>query len=439
MERSNDSAIKMLAQVRASARPQELRTKRDFGSESESSEDEDWAPEEPELTDSVWSCIEALFSCQWFQRAWILQETVASADLLVVCGHSLVSWSGLQIAVEIVHREAQASEHETMIRIRAKLEPFMALAAQREWEARQHRWALISLLEQFRHLESTLRRDRFFALLGLASDANDPEFEPDYNSPLEAIVLRYARAFVRQRRGMQLLYRAGLNAHSHRFPSWVPDWTEPRPDCLYESDQRAALFDACRSQEAQIRGSEDTDELHLGGYVVGIIARVSAASNTEAEWKEYLTEVDAMIDEASLAVVSDNREHLKWKVPIAGVEYPKFTTLGAVGLKPSYGALKEFLNMDANTSNRSAGGSSPLAAHTAYLARADAGSLRKQSASYTSVLKDIVAGWRFVVTENGVRRGRGLLDLLGSAMSMGFMHGEGLALDDVTELEFCLH
>ena len=58
------------------------------------------------------------------------------------------------------------------------------------------------LLENFRYAESTLSRDRLFALLGLASDGNEPAFEPDYNSPLEQIVLKFAQVFVRQGRGM---------------------------------------------------------------------------------------------------------------------------------------------------------------------------------------------------------------------------------------------
>lgn len=75
------------------------------------------------------------------------------------------------------------------------------------------------LLENFRYAKSTLNRDRLFALLGLAADGNEVAFEPDYNSPLEDVVLKFTRVFVRQGRGMQLLYHAGLSRQSHRFPS----------------------------------------------------------------------------------------------------------------------------------------------------------------------------------------------------------------------------
>jgi len=484
MSGPNDAAVEMLRRVQAKMRLQDLEAKRDLGSDSGVSEDEDSTLEEVELlagiplswkgeniplpNDPVWRCIESLFSLPWFRRAWILQEVVVSADLWVVCGDSLINWSQLQLAVEVVHREAQASEHETMVRIRATLQPFMALATQREWEARHSRWALLSLLEHFRQAESTLRRDRFFALLGMASDANEPEFKPDYDSPLEVIVVRLARAFVRQGRGMQLLYRAGLNAHSHRFPSWVPDWTIPRPDCLHESDQRAVPFDASRSQEACILVSADTNDLRVGGYMVDVVEHVSAASNTEGEWKEYLTEVDTMIDEASLAVVSDDRDELKWKVPIAGVEHPKFTACESVNLKTSYEMLRELLKRDADIGVNGDGGSGPLGAHSAHPVLVGTSRLRKQSASYASVLRDTVAGWRFVSTKRvyvGVAPGlvkaadtivimkgglvpfvlreseerQGIFRLVGECYVHGIMHGEGLALDNVAGREFCLH
>jgi hypothetical protein len=314
-----------------------------------------------------------------------------------------------------------------------------------------------------------MRRDRFFALLGLSSDGNEPDFRPDYDSPLEEVVLRFAKVFLRQGSGMQLLYRAGLSStQSHRFPSWIPDWMRPRPESLHESDQRATPFNACGAQDPQIQGSLDTNELVVGGYAVDVVERVGSASSTEGEWKDYLAKVDAMIDEAALAVVSDERADLRWKVPIAGVEYPKFNTPGSSDLKPSYEALRELLKMEANSSGGSTGGNDALAVYKANLAQVAAGSLRKQSASYTSVLKDTVAEWRFFVTENGyvgVAPGRvkvrdavgiikggqvpfvlckseereGRFRLIGECYVHGVMRGEGLFLDDVVEREFSLH
>lgn len=54
-----------------------------------------------------------------------------------------------------------------------------------------------------------------------------------------------------------------------------------------------------------------------------IIESISTSSNIEREWEKYFKEVDAMVDSEVLSLVRDSREDLKWKVPVAGVPYPK--------------------------------------------------------------------------------------------------------------------
>ena len=162
--------------------------------------------------------------------------------------------------MEIVDQQVQLSSNE-FSHLKLSWEPFLSLSAQREWEARHYRWTLIMLLENFRYNESTLNRDRLFAFLGFASDGNEAEFEPDYDSPLEDVVLKFARVFVRQERGMQLLYRAGLSHQSHRFPSWIPDWTVRRPSSLHESSENGITFAASGPQQAKIECVPDMDEL----------------------------------------------------------------------------------------------------------------------------------------------------------------------------------
>jgi hypothetical protein len=224
----------------------------------------------------------------------------------------VVDFSDVHYALEIIDREAQTSGDSRLQHVRESWQPFVTLATQRKWEMSQHRWALLFLLEHFRHAESTLSRDRFFALLGLASDANEPEFTPDYDSPLKTVVIRFATVFVRQGRTMQILYNAGLNAHSHRFPSWIPDWTKSRPDCLHESDQRATPFAACGPHEPQVKkAASDSDELSVGGYAIDRVQGLSSSTNTEGQWKQYLAEVDTMIDGITLAALPDSPEDLK--------------------------------------------------------------------------------------------------------------------------------
>ena len=426
----------------------------------------------PHLDNAIWSHVRAVFALSWFRRVWVIQEIVAANNVKIVCGKWIIDWNDLHLAMEIVERQVQLSDND-FSHLKSSWEPFLSLAAQREWEARHYRWSLIMLLENFRYAESTLSRDRLFALLGLASDGNEVAFEPDYDGPLEGVVLKFARVFVRQGRGMQLLYRAGLSHQSHRFPSWIPDWTVRRSSSLHDSSDRGITFAASGPQQAKIKCVPDTDELMVEGYSVDVIESISASSNVEQEWGKYFNEVDAMVDSAVLSPVRGSREDLKWKVPIAGVLYPKVAVSESLDLQSSYTALRKYVNGDQEGKAIEKNGCSVngTAHSTAYaMARGQmaANSFRKQSTSYIAALQDTLDGWRFVVTKRGyvgvvpnmarigdvvavLKGGRvpfilqesvvrpGAFRLVGECYIHCMMNGEALSLQEVVESKFRLH
>ncbi|KAI8711210.1 hypothetical protein NCS52_01496800 [Fusarium sp. LHS14.1] len=301
------------------------------------------------------------------------------------------------------------------------------------------------LLENFRHAESTLCRDRLFSLLGLASDGNESAFEPDCESPLEDVVLKFARVFVRQGRGMQLLYRAGLS--SPRFPSWIPDWTVKRPSSLSDASEGGMLFSASGPQQSKIKCIPDTDELAVEGYQVDVIESISESSNLEQEWPSYFREVDEMVDSLGMSPFPCSARDLKWKVPIACAEYPNGAVSGGLDMESSYTVLRRYLvertAVDDSCSSK----------------------VKACSSNYVAVLQDRVKGWRFVVTEKGytgivppgARKGDIVAILKGGRVPFilqkgeerpeafrlagecyvhGIMNGEGLSLYEVLEREF---
>lgn len=395
----------------------------------------------------IWSSVKALFTLPYFRRAWIIQEVVAAPSVKFVCGNWLIDWKDFYAALEVLDREVDIAEYEEGISdIKASWEPFVKLAVQREWEARQHRWSLLMLLEHFRYVESTLSRDRLFALVGLASDGNEAKFEPDYDSSFQDIVLRFAKAFVHQGRGIQLLYRAGISCseseRDSRFPSWVPDWTTKRPIGLHDSSETDVTFSACGPQHPHIVLGPGSNELSVDGYDMDTILNITTASNTESEWSAYFAEIDAMIDKAVLSNTIGPKEDLKWKVPIAAAPFPT---------KLSYDAFRKYI-------------ASPLHNSANNLDRYD----REVNArkSYTASLEGTLAGWKFVVTKRGfagvvpaltrvgdtvavmkggcvpfVLRESGDGErwrLVGECYVCGIMKGEGLWLPGVREKTFIL-
>jgi hypothetical protein len=438
-----DQALEMLMQVRA-------RTVREERQQSKGNDTDDkdlpqimstWGGNRlPPFNSPIWSSVKALFTLPYFRRAWIIQEVVVTPNVKLVCGEWLIAWKDFYAALEVLDREVHVAEYEEKISdIRASWEPFTRLAVQREWETRQHRWSLLMLLEHFRYAESTLSRDRLFALVGLASDGNEVDFEPDYDSSFEDIVLRFAQAFVRQGRGIQLLYRAGISWSEHdvRFPSWIPDWTLKRPIGLHDSSDTDLTFSACGPQPSHLTLGPESNDLSVDGYDMDTILTITTASNTESEWAVYFTEIDAMIDDGVLSDTMGSKEDLKWKVPIAAAPFPR---------AESYSVFRKHLTnpFQTPTNNRY---------------------VDLKSNVYITHLQGTLAGWKFVVTKRGfagvvpglsqvgdrvaimkggcvpfvLRESGYKWRLVGECYIHGIMKGEGLWLPDVKEKTFCLY
>jgi hypothetical protein len=272
---------------------------------------------------------------------------------------------------------------------------------------------------------------------------------------------------------MQMLYRAGLSRQSYRFPSWIPDWTIKKPSSLHDDFEGSVSFAASGPQQSKIKSITDTDELLVEGYEVDEIEIISTSSNVEEEWKEYFKEIDNMIDSAVLLPVHHLPGDLKWKVPIAGVLWPKVAVSGGLDLKSSYVAFRNYLHSnqkgkEVEQNGHSVNGIDLSAEYAMAIQQMTAKSFQKDSASYIAALQDTLHGWRFVVTKKGyvgvvptmaqvgnlvaiLKGGRvpfvlqkseerdGAFRLIGECYVHCLMNGEGLLLPGVAEREFRLH
>jgi hypothetical protein len=91
-----------------------------------------------------------------------------------------------------------------------------------------HAMDLYSLLEAMQLSKATRRRDKYFALAGLAVNVSgdEPELRPDYVSPIDTIVSRFGRWFWERGSGVRVLLTGGLASQSGlQIPSWAPDFT----------------------------------------------------------------------------------------------------------------------------------------------------------------------------------------------------------------------
>lgn len=365
----------------------------------------------PAHDSTFWEDVTELFQRPWFRRAWIVQEAIAARTVTLICGRWTFDWNVLHSAMEVVDHNLG------MTTLGEAWRPFMILTEHREWEARSHRWPLLSLLETFRYAKAGFQRDRFFSLLGLAMDADNPLFEPDYKSPFEQIVRRFAQAFIGKEGGMRLLCLAGLGhvaqgteLRASSFPSWVPDWTRETTNrwSLSSAAGRGVKFSASGKLKPWIRYNQEADELDVAGFICDCedIMLVSRFCNEPSQRSRYFQELDSMIDACEL-IHPDRRQELKETVPVAGALYPDTGVSSPVSITGSYAAFRKALRKDDLRAKSMRGSKRTKRERRSELSGPSldkepvAAGFREKSMMYEALLDSYILGWRFVITKSG--------------------------------------
>jgi len=226
--------------------------------------------------ESIWDDINFLIKRPLFKRAWIAQELVLSSKVVLMCGRrSELDWDHFFDALTICERESYAVyglDPDDIILL-PDAGPAYALGLTRRKLKDQTKFSLLELLELFSHTRASIEVDKLFALLGLAYDARNADFNPDYDSTLEEVVLRYAKEFVRQGQAMDLFYRAGLSK-SYPFCSWIPRWTRGSfPMTISTWDAAGGEFHAASQipPYAEVNDNATSKSLFVKGCVVDAI------------------------------------------------------------------------------------------------------------------------------------------------------------------------
>ena len=285
--------------------------------------------------------VAALMRRPWFRRAWIIQEFLAAQDILMVCGSWEVHWRTLYQAVDNTYSFDGLSLSSPSLndwdKSKSRLTSkscivFSTLEMGRDRKdpngsnSRVYS-SLLDLFDLFQDKEATRKRDHLFALLSLASDVDDSAFDPDYVEPLEAIVRRYADAFIRQNKCFHLLASAGLSSQPTRFPSWIPDWTTQR-DCRWSEGlaDNMATYKAAASTDLAALFDKADDVLVIKGIFFDQIAQLlrpwseGAESSVLSDERQasYLRQCDELSRSRRCYPTGENPFDVLWQTLIAG-------------------------------------------------------------------------------------------------------------------------
>lgn len=418
--------------------------------------------------DQIWTRAAAFFENQWFRRAWIVQEAVVARKLKIVHGMTRVDWNHLFLVMEHIEKELETVDRTIL----NSWVPFLKLGRLRHIEDRSGRVSILKLLENFRHTKSSDPRDRFFSLLGIASDGNLEEFEPDYSSSLAVVTERFATALLRQfseeKQAMLLLYRAGLS-QSTTLPSWVPDWLEEKPSGLHDSLGRGNAFSACGDLPEQISLVPGTGEIEVEAFRIAEVEYVTASCNGVERFEqiEYFADIKGLLEEVFGDVWEKEQiRRVLWEAPIAGAKHPKVALPDDLSVQDSWKAFLKLLKIDwLDEEDHDESFQGP----ERYNAGQDESGLETKSRVYQSLLGSEVRDWRFVILKernlcgiapNVVQQGdvvhifhggvvpfitrkseerEGTYRLVGQCYIWGMMQGEGTIYEELDQETVRLH
>ena len=200
-----------------------------------------------------------LMQRKWWTRVWVIQEALKLRRVTVVCGDKEVD---MTYFVQLVKEKLELKFDSEP--------PFIKILSNWYFHKQQAGTRGISLMDltlRTQSFQATVRRDRVYALLGLATPEARSWIIPDYSDDMSQrlFLIRVTAYFLRF--SVRSLRFASYSRGSD-CPSWVPDWTSidsrviraiEREDSLFESyghwpDRSARLSERLASPHDKTAG-----------------------------------------------------------------------------------------------------------------------------------------------------------------------------------------
>ena len=236
--------------------------------------------------DASWLALRNFLARPWFRRTWIIQECVLAKNLRVYweSEYSLDWETFKKICVFVrlsgtpmfpMRFDPDDEPHEDSIKGLTCLSEMVLIKG--GWE-NDDKSDLFELLQKTRLAESTLKLDKYFALLGLAKDAArlaKERLQPDYTASFADISIRFSEYFLRSEPANlgRFLRHAQPRKPDSTLPSWIPDWTQPifmvRPVGLSDS-RLSSQF----TPRFSLKSSLSASVLRVIGFSLGAIDMV---------------------------------------------------------------------------------------------------------------------------------------------------------------------
>ncbi|KAH6619010.1 heterokaryon incompatibility protein-domain-containing protein [Boeremia exigua] len=258
-----------------------------------------------EAKDNVnWKQVINLFQRPWFQRTWIVQETVLARKAQVICGGQSITWAKLQRVVlgmsgykaytalipEYYLIADAISNIELMAQTRRIHHPRLQSTAARLLRRLRRRTphhddkptspTLLDLVLDTRSFQCKNPRDKIFGMLGLTRQNTAHEYiQPKYTISTESVYRNFVLWEVFHNNSLRVLGLASDNTvRQSSCPSWVPRFDKLDPQNSLTAEWMSQRFNASAGLSLHAELSDQNTVLHLKGCIVDTLHTVGQKS-----------------------------------------------------------------------------------------------------------------------------------------------------------------
>ncbi|MCJ1458322.1 hypothetical protein MMC28_008693 [Mycoblastus sanguinarius] len=248
----------------------------------------------PSYTDQKWESWRIFLARPWFRRVWIMQEYALASNVNMMYGTLHLHGEAIPgLIPKITQRkisprildggDGYLQQHTANISCAAMS---AMLSARRDIEAGRSRGLLHYLRYLSSFCEATDKRDKVYALLGLATDAERSALHVNYSESTVEVYHRTAKLLIEQGSGIQVLYEAACYTYLPGLPSWAPNWAGDRALESLGSTTGAEVvttFRATGSASNTIQISADSRLLHVRGIYLDSIEAINEPLEEDTE------------------------------------------------------------------------------------------------------------------------------------------------------------
>ncbi|CAG8983142.1 hypothetical protein HYALB_00004585 [Hymenoscyphus albidus] len=168
----------------------------------------------------------------WWQRVWIIQESILASNLLFTCGNRSISAD----KISAMHSSCKFHVHNCCRKVLWSRRPHSTSETVMLWywrnmnlRARSDRPSLSRLLSGFRNYQCYDPRDKSYGLLGLCNGAERRTILPNYSIDTSTVYHQVVLNTIAFQESLEIFSHIGFNRLSDRssesLPSWIPAWS----------------------------------------------------------------------------------------------------------------------------------------------------------------------------------------------------------------------